>query len=239
MILSSKSFSLNCKFAASIIRIKFIYLTSFILGVISFYGYLFAFLNGLIWITESCLIAVTMGEHITKLKHRFEKLSLYHIKRLKCEESNGIKRTNSKLLDIQNLFISIPQETGEPIVLQRELNLCARRGQCVLVTGITGCGKTSLFRICAGLWPIEATLVQLPARNYMIFIPQRPYVPIGSLRFQALFLLNKRCPSYIKNLSQTAIKELFKLVNMDYLLERYNIDIVCIIMWRIITGPSK
>ena len=97
----------------------------------------------------------------------------------------------------------------------------ARRNECVLICGPSGCGKTSLFRICAGLQSIDAKRIILPSRHHLLFIPQRPYLPLGSLRFQALFLLEDR-----SNINERDLLQLFQSVNLQYLLERHTLDVV-------------
>jgi ABC-type uncharacterized transport system fused permease/ATPase subunit len=196
------------------------------LSIIAFYGYVFWLLSSLIWISESCLIAITLGEHLWNLKQRLLRLQSFHLHRLKHDQIAGIKFESSDLIEIVKLRIVIPDEY-EQRVLQSNINLNAKRGECILINGSTGCGKTSLFRICAGLWPINGELVGLPARKQTIYISQRPYLPIGSLRFQALFLLDIRCGNSNQfNIDDKQIRNLFELVNMDYLLDRYNLDTV-------------
>jgi ABC-type uncharacterized transport system fused permease/ATPase subunit len=106
-------------------------------------------------------------------------------------------------------------------LLQSNINLEALRGQCVLVSGPSGCGKTSLFRICAGLRPIDAKRIILPERRHLLFIPQRPYLPLGILRFQALFLVERQ--HYI---GEDDVRRLFQAVNLSYILERHTLDTV-------------
>lgn len=196
------------------------------LSIIAFYGYIFWLLGSIIWISESCLIAVTLGDHLWKLKQRLLRLQAFHQRRLRHDQVAGIKLESADLIQLVKLRIIVPDDY-EQRVLQSNIGLNAKRGECVLVSGPTGCGKTSLFRICAGLWPIEAELVRLPARKQTIYIPQRPYLPIGSLRFQALFLLDIRCRTNdTLNIDDRQIRDLFQLVNMDYLLDRYDLDTV-------------
>jgi ABC-type transport system involved in cytochrome bd biosynthesis fused ATPase/permease subunit len=196
------------------------------LSIIAFYGYVFWLLSSMIWISESCLICLTLGNHLWKLRKRLLHLHAFHSRRLKHDEITGIKSESSDLIQIVHLRIVVPDDY-EQRVLQSNINLNVKRGECVLVNGSTGCGKTSLFRICAGLWPINAELVRLPARKQTIYIPQRPYLPIGSLRFQALFLLDIRCGKNVtSNIDDRQIRDLFQLVNMDYLLDRYELDTV-------------
>lgn len=54
-------------------------------------------------------------------------------------------------------------------------------GEHVLIGGAPGCGKTSLFRALAGVWPWGAGQIRLPTGS-ICYIPKRPYIPDGSLR---------------------------------------------------------
>ncbi|NOG69692.1 ABC transporter ATP-binding protein/permease [Roseicella sp. DB1501] len=60
-----------------------------------------------------------------------------------------------------------------------------RRGEAVLIAGPSGSGKSTLFRAIAGIWPFGAGRVRVPADASVLFLPQRPYLPLGTLR-QAL-----------------------------------------------------
>jgi putative ATP-binding cassette transporter len=56
------------------------------------------------------------------------------------------------------------------------------RGERVLVFGPSGSGKSTLFRAVAGIWPFGAGQVALPHDARTLFLPQKPYIPIGTLR---------------------------------------------------------
>ena len=56
------------------------------------------------------------------------------------------------------------------------------RGRSTLITGVSGSGKSTLFRALAGIWPFGKGQVRVPAGARVLFLPQKPYIPIGTLR---------------------------------------------------------
>lgn len=67
-----------------------------------------------------------------------------------------------------------------PLIAPASLALAP--GQAVLVTGPSGSGKSTLFRVLGGLWPFGQGRVALPAGAKLLFLPQKPYLPLGRLR---------------------------------------------------------
>jgi putative ATP-binding cassette transporter len=67
-------------------------------------------------------------------------------------------------------------------VVIQEANAEIAAGEKVLLVGESGTGKSTLFRAIAGLWPWGSGEIRTPARERMFFMPQRPYIPLGSLR---------------------------------------------------------
>jgi vitamin B12/bleomycin/antimicrobial peptide transport system ATP-binding/permease protein len=57
-----------------------------------------------------------------------------------------------------------------------------RLGERVLIQGASGSGKSTLFRAIGGLWPWGRGVIRIPAPEQMMFLPQRPYLPLGTLR---------------------------------------------------------
>jgi len=60
-------------------------------------------------------------------------------------------------------------------------------GERVLVSGPSGSGKSTLFRALAGIWPYGAGKIVIPQLKRLLFLPQKPYVPIGNLRNAVTF----------------------------------------------------
>ncbi len=67
-------------------------------------------------------------------------------------------------------------------VLIKEANTEISPGARVLIVGESGSGKSTLFRAIAGLWPWGSGTILLPPRDQMMFLPQKPYLPLGTLR---------------------------------------------------------
>ncbi|NYZ11496.1 ABC transporter ATP-binding protein/permease [Azospirillum sp. RWY-5-1] len=80
-------------------------------------------------------------------------------------------------LELKGLTLTLPLDR-RPLV---HADLTVAPGERVLVTGASGSGKSTLFRAIAGIWPFGAGTVRLPASGAAMFLPQKPYMPIGSL----------------------------------------------------------
>lgn len=92
-------------------------------------------------------------------------------------ETLVVAETPGEDLEIAHLELRLP--TGA--VLLKEEAWRFRRGQKVVVRGRSGSGKSTLFRALAGIWPFGEGEIRRPPGTYL-FLPQRPYLPLGSLR---------------------------------------------------------
>jgi putative ATP-binding cassette transporter len=79
--------------------------------------------------------------------------------------------------------LALPGRDGVPgrVILSGQ-SLELRPGQKVVLTGASGSGKSTLFRLLAGIWPFGHARVQVPEGAKLMFLPQKAYIPIGSLR---------------------------------------------------------
>ncbi len=87
------------------------------------------------------------------------------------------------MLALEHLELALPQ--GKPLLAGTTLAL--RQGESVLLTGPSGAGKSTLFRAIAGIWPYWKGRISLPKGATLLFLPQRPYLPIGTLKHAACY----------------------------------------------------
>ncbi|HEX5078511.1 MAG TPA: ABC transporter ATP-binding protein/permease [Geminicoccaceae bacterium] len=81
-------------------------------------------------------------------------------------------------LVLQDLRVALP---GECAALD-QARVEVAPGEHIQIMGEAGSGKSTLFRALAGMWPWGSGTIQLPPRDAMMFLPQRPYLPPGTLR---------------------------------------------------------
>ena len=110
----------------------------------------------------------------------------------RSEEQQRSGRSETREIEGSRLLLShvdlIPPESDRVLIKDLSISLEAR--QRLLVVGPSGCGKTSFLRLASGLWPASGGgQLQRPPAGEMLFIPQKPYMLLGSLREQLSYPL--------------------------------------------------
>lgn len=112
---------------------------------------------------------------------------------------------------LQNVTLATPDRSR---VLQRDLSLALSDGDAVFLTGPSGIGKTSLMRAIAGLWEFGSGRILRPPAGQIMFLPQRPYLILGSLRQQIQY-------PCVESISDEKILEVLRQVDLTHLAEQF------------------
>ncbi len=89
-----------------------------------------------------------------------------------------VETAPSNAIDLDSLAVALPD--GTPLI--EPVTVTLKANQPVLLKGESGSGKSTIFRVLAGLWPFASGHLRLPEGAKPLFLPQRPYMPIGTLR---------------------------------------------------------
>lgn len=116
---------------------------------------------------------------------------------------------------VELLDVPIMTPTGD--VLVQSLSLSITPGMHLLITGPNGCGKSSLFRMIGGLWPVYGGVLKKP--DSVFYIPQRPYLPQGSLRQQVIYP-EAEASYHAAGRDDAFLAAIFDDVSLSHILER-------------------
>jgi putative ATP-binding cassette transporter len=111
---------------------------------------------------------------------------------------------------LERLEVRLP--SGAPLVSADDVTI--KPGASVLVTGPSGSGKSTLFRALAGIWPFGSGAVIVPKQATVMMLPQRPYLPVGSLIAAVTY------PSLPGRFDEVAMRDALRAVGLPALAER-------------------
>ncbi|CAJ0933274.1 unnamed protein product, partial [Mesorhabditis belari] len=126
-----------------------------------------------------------------------------------------IEETIDGTISLQGVPIVTPN--GDIVV--REMNLQLNREMHLLITGPNGCGKSSLFRVLGGLWPLYRGHLRRPHKMAMYYIPQRPYMTLGTLRDQVIYP-DTATQMRKKEITDRDLAKILEIVHLNHVVQR-------------------
>ena len=163
---------------------------------------------------------------ITEYQQVMKDLSIGKYQRTQVENKNA----NRIILDMKSrgvinisaddgiLFDKVPLVTPSGDLLVDSVSFELKKGENLIISGPNGCGKSSLFRIMGGLWPITGGRIERPPIEDLFYLPQRPYITEGTLKEQIIYPdANAR-----KEVGFQEIHELLSFVGLEGLVESKN-----------------
>ena len=139
------------------------------------------------------------GRHMHEVSQQAEQ---FHVERFATSEA----------VSVEQMQVNLPDDT----VLLQDINFTLQPGRNVLIKGVSGSGKSTLLRALAGIWPFVIGKINLPKTEELMFIPQKPYIPLGSLREALLYPGNKP-------LSDEELLYLLDLCQIGYLRDKLDL----------------
>lgn len=117
------------------------------------------------------------------------------------------------VVEVNNMQINLPD--GKPLL--ENISFTLHPGHNVLIKGVSGSGKSTLLRAISGIWPLVDGKIFLPERDKLMFIPQRSYLPLGTLRAALNYPGNKP-------IDDTELIYLMDLCQIGYLKDKLDLE---------------
>lgn len=140
------------------------------------------------------------GRHMHEVSQQAER---FHVERFAAAD----------VVDVNDMQINLPD--GKPLL--ENISFTLHPGHNVLIKGVSGSGKSTLLRAISGIWPFVDGKIFLPERDKLMFIPQKPYLPLGTLRAALNYPGNKP-------IDDTELIYLMDLCQIGYLKDKLDLE---------------
>lgn len=117
------------------------------------------------------------------------------------------------VVEVDNMQINLPD--GKPLL--ENISFTLHPGHNILIKGVSGSGKSTLLRAISGIWPFVDGKIFLPERDKLMFIPQKSYLPLGTLRAALNYPGNKP-------IDDTELIYLMDLCQIGYLKDKLDLE---------------
>ncbi|HET6619694.1 MAG TPA: ABC transporter ATP-binding protein/permease [Dongiaceae bacterium] len=187
-------------------------------GAIEF-GVIFQVSNAFGRVQDSLSWFVTVFQNLATWKATTNRLvtfveALEHVEKDERHQTLAIEPQDAQAVALSVSDIAVPNGR----TLMHDVDLQIPRGDKVLIAGPSGSGKTTLFRVLAGLWPFATGKLRIPKGARVLFLSQKPYLPLGTLRDVIAF------PTEPGTFSDDQIKAALVDVRLPQLSARLNED---------------
>lgn len=140
------------------------------------------------------------GRHMHEVSQQAER---FHVERFAAAD----------VVEVNNMQINLPD--GKPLL--EKISFILHPGHNILIKGVSGSGKSTLLRAISGIWPFVDGKIFLPERDKLMFIPQKPYLPLGTLRAALNYPGNKP-------IDDTELIYLMDLCQIGYLKDKLDLE---------------
>ena len=140
------------------------------------------------------------GRHMHEVSQQAER---FHVERFAAAD----------VVEVSNMQINLPD--GKPLL--ENISFILHPGHNILIKGVSGSGKSTLLRAISGIWPFVDGKIFLPERDKLMFIPQKPYLPLGTLRAALNYPGNKP-------IDDTELIYLMDLCQIGYLKDKLDLE---------------
>jgi putative ATP-binding cassette transporter len=156
---------------------------------------------------------------LTNWKASLDRLQTFHaaLEGAQAEESQAagaLQMTPDAGRSIRAEELDLVLPNGRVILTGADLTI--EPGKRVFISGPSGSGKSMLFRTLAGIWPFGRGRICVPRDAHVLFLPQRPYLPNGTLRDVILY------PAKPGSFSDEQVRAVLRDVKLDHVTERLN-----------------